>query len=152
MIHGIDTDFLIACEVEEHEHHAQANRFFSQCLERQDHFALTPMILAEFLHIATDAKRFAKPLSMEKALDIADLWWNAPESMQMQTGAEAVLLFGTWMRRHRLGRKRILDTLLAATLHHGGVFSLLTLNRGDFELFGLFQFPFRPRTLPKENG
>ncbi len=45
----------------------------------------------------------------------------------------------TWMRQFRLGRKRILDTQLAAMLHTGGVYRLLTSNPGDFTIFGVFE-------------
>jgi hypothetical protein len=41
-----------------------------------------------------------------------------------------------------LGRKRLLDTMLASTLQAGGVTSILTLNRDDFEVFESFSFPF----------
>jgi predicted nucleic acid-binding protein len=47
----------------------------------------------------------------------------------------AIALFHTWMRRHRLGRKRVLDTLLAATYRAADVTSLLTLNATDFAVF-----------------
>ncbi len=38
-----------------------------------------------------------------------------------------------------LGRKRILDTQLAATLHRHGVRRLLTSNPDDFRVFGVFE-------------
>ncbi len=44
------------------------------------------------------------------------------------------------MREYQLGRKRVLDTMLAATYRASGVTSLLTLNAEDFELFGGFAF------------
>jgi hypothetical protein len=44
-----------------------------------------------------------------------------------------------WMRQFNLGRKRILDTHLAAVLHAAGVTRLLTSNPGDFAVFGLIQ-------------
>jgi len=37
-----------------------------------------------------------------------------------------------------LGRKRLLDTLLAATYRQAGVQSLLTTNPADFGVFGVF--------------
>jgi len=43
-----------------------------------------------------------------------------------------------WHRDHQLGRKRLLDTLLAATYHHAGVWNILTMNPGDFDIFGAF--------------
>jgi hypothetical protein len=39
------------------------------------------------------------------------------------------------MRRYQLGRKRVLDTLLAATYRAADVTSLLTLNATDFTVF-----------------
>jgi hypothetical protein len=53
--------------------------------------------------------------------------------------AAATQQFLDWMATHQLGRKRLLDTLLAATYLHAGVTSLLTLNVRDFATFGCFQ-------------
>jgi hypothetical protein len=54
---------------------------------------------------------------------------------------EAALQFLDWLEYFQLGRKRLLDTLLAATYRHGGVRSLLTTNPprdfGVFECFDL---------------
>jgi hypothetical protein len=44
-----------------------------------------------------------------------------------------------WMRRHKLGRKRILDTHLAAVLYTNGATRLLTSNPADFALFTVLQ-------------
>jgi hypothetical protein len=44
-----------------------------------------------------------------------------------------------WMRKFNLGRKRILDTYLAAVLHAAGVKRLLTSNPKDFALLGVFE-------------
>jgi hypothetical protein len=43
------------------------------------------------------------------------------------------------MRQHQLGRKRILDTQLAATLWQADVRRLLTSNPADFQIFGGFE-------------
>ena len=50
----------------------------------------------------------------------------------------AVKWFLEAMVRHQLGRKRVLDTMLAATYRSAGVTSLLTLNADDFAVFGEF--------------
>ena len=44
-----------------------------------------------------------------------------------------------WRREFRLGRKRILDTHLAAVLHVAGVRRLLTSNPDDFAVFGVLE-------------
>jgi len=47
--------------------------------------------------------------------------------------------FFVWHRKRSLGRKRILDTLLAATYRSGGISSLLTTNANDFAILDEFQ-------------
>ncbi len=42
------------------------------------------------------------------------------------------------MSKHQLGRKRVLDTLLAGTFRSANITSLLTLNAADFVVFGEF--------------
>jgi hypothetical protein len=44
-----------------------------------------------------------------------------------------------WMRQFSLGRKRILDTHLAAILYTSGVRRLLTANPSDFTVFGVLE-------------
>ncbi len=43
-----------------------------------------------------------------------------------------------WLDQLQLGRKRLLDTLLAATYRHCGIQSLLTTNPDDFAVFDGF--------------
>jgi hypothetical protein len=47
----------------------------------------------------------------------------------------------------RLGRKRLLDTLLAATWHTAGVNQILTLNWTHFEVYGRFATEFSSRSM-----
>ena len=44
------------------------------------------------------------------------------------------------MEKFSLGRKRILDTTLAATYHERGIKALATANPADFAIFGVFEF------------
>lgn len=138
MIHGLDTSFLVAVEIEEHPCHADARRILSELLDRRDRFALAPQILAEFIHTVTDPRRFQLPLTMEVALRHSERWWNASEVDQTAPNHLALAFFHEWMLRHRLGRKRVLDTMLAATYRSAGIASLLTLNTQDFSVFGEF--------------
>ena len=139
MNHGIDTGFLVAAEVVEHPSHQDARAKLSDFVAAGDTFVLTPQVLAEFVHVVTDPKRFASPLSMDSARDVAEKWWTAREVMRVVTDAGAVAQFFEWHRAHKLGRKRILDTLLAATYRSAGITSLLTTNAADFAILGGFQ-------------
>jgi predicted nucleic acid-binding protein len=83
-------------------------------------------------------RRFERALSIETALNKSERWWNAAETDQVFPSDAAVARFHDWMRTHQIGRKRVLDTLLAATYRAVGVTSLLTLNSEDFAVFGEF--------------
>lgn len=141
MIHGLDTSFLVAVEVTSHPEHARARARFQKLVKAADTFALVPQILAEFIHVVTDPRRFSSPLTVEQAVGRAEDWWNATEVVHVLPSAESTLLFLAWLQEHGLGRKRLLDTMLASTLRAGGVTSILTLNRADFATFGGFSFP-----------
>jgi len=141
MIHGLETSFLVAVEVSSHDEHAACRARLQKFLKAEDQFALAPQVLAEFIHIVTDPKRFSSPLTMEQAIERAEIWWNATEVIHAFPTAESTLLFLGWVEEFKLGRKRLLDTMLASTLQGGGVTSVLTLNRDDFTVFGSFTFP-----------
>ena len=138
MIHGLDTGFLVAFEVQEHPDHLAARSRLGELIAAGDTLALAPQVLAEFLHIVTDAKRFQVPLTMPLALGVIEQWWTARDVTPVYAGELATRQFLIWLRQHFLGRKRLLDTLLAATYWQAGVSSLLTTNPSDFAVFGCF--------------
>jgi hypothetical protein len=97
--------------------------------------AIAPQVIAEFLHIATDAKRFREPLTMERAIERARFWWNAREIVRIYPTAESLILSLDWMARYRLGRKRVLDTQLAAAYVIAGIERIITSNARDFAMY-----------------
>ena len=72
MIHGLDTGFLVAAEVTEHTEHAGARSTLARLLSAGDLIAIAPQVLAEFIHIVTDPRRFAQPLDMSAARQLAE--------------------------------------------------------------------------------
>src|SRR5258708_3882669 len=128
---GLDTSFLVALSITEHACHARAHTLLRGQAD-DELLALTPDVLAEFIHATTDPRRFRQPFSMSDALADAHAWWNAANVKHLAVSPEALSLCLDWLATHRLGRKRILDTMLAATLHTAGVRRLLTLNPDDF--------------------
>ena len=138
---GIDTTFLVQVELREAPNHSQARAWLDRALDFAGPFlALAPQVLTEFVHVVTDAKRFVTPLAMEDALDRAQLCWEAREVRPVFPSVESTHLCLKWLRAHRLGRKRLLDTQLAATYAAAGVTELLTANSADFAVFGVFSF------------
>jgi predicted nucleic acid-binding protein len=138
MLHGLDTGFLIAATVSEHAEHNAVRQTLAQLVARGDRIALAPQVLAEFMHVVTDPKRFTQPLSIDEARHIVQQWWTAIEVDQVFTNGAATQQFLAWLQQFSLGRKRLLDTLLAATYHQAGIQSVLTTNPADFAAFGVF--------------
>lgn len=134
---GADTTFLVQLELVELPAHQAAHALLQrEILQPQVPLALAPQVLAEFIHVVTDPRRFQKPLTMDEAVAKACFWWNAAEVHQVFPSHASTVLFLDWMQRHQLGRKRILDTQYAAILWTSGVRQLLTANPADFQLFG----------------
>jgi len=75
---------------------------------------------------------------MEEALEIYSQWWQAGECRNVEPTQHSFPLFVDWMQRHRLGRKRVLDTLLAANYYSAGIKRIATTDWRDFRIFGLF--------------
>ena len=138
MIHGMDTGFLVSAELVEHPDHVAARATLSRLLGNGDRVALAPQVLAEFIHVVTDSRRFRQPVELREARRIARKWWTAREVDHVFANADATQQFLDWLERLELGRKRLLDTLLAATYRQGGVRSLLTTNPADFGVFDCF--------------
>jgi predicted nucleic acid-binding protein len=136
---GIDANFLIACELQEHAQHLAVRAILDTLVEAGERFALAPQVLAEFLHIVTDGKRLQTPRTMAEALERAELWRLAVDVVMLTPGSDALDLFFRWMSDFRLGRKRVLDTMLAATFATAGVVRVATIDVRDFQVFGVFQ-------------
>ena len=90
------------------------------------------------MHVVTDSRRFATPLTMEQAVAKAQGWWEASEVKPIYPTLDSTRLALLWLRQHQLGRKRLLDTQLAATYYAAGITSILTANMADYEVFGVF--------------
>ena len=139
MRRGLDTTFLVQAEVLEHPGHDAAKAKVEERLGANDTLVLAPQVAAELVHIVTDANRFANPLPMAQAVARAELWWHAKEVAHALPNHDAVCLFLKWLREHQLGRKRLLDTMLAATYFCHGVRSIVSSNARDYAVFGCFK-------------
>jgi predicted nucleic acid-binding protein len=138
MPHGLDTGFLVAAEVTEHAEHTAARDVLARLLAAGDTVAIAPQVLAEFIHVVTDPRRFTQPLDMLAARHLAEQWWTATNVVQVFPDPAAISQFLAWLQHFSLGRHRLLDTLLAATYRQAGVHSLLTTNAADFAVIGTF--------------
>ena len=105
MTHGLDTSFLLAVEIVEHAHHADALRLLAELLARGDR-------LAEFMHVVTDERRFQQPFSMETALNKSEHWWRRIKYCQPMSRLRFSILDAapsTWAkaRARRIARRDV---------------------------------------------
>ena len=136
---GLDCNILVQLAMADHPLHPQSLRAFERAIGAAGDCKLVPLVATEFLHVVTNGRRFDNPLDMAAALDWLNVLLARSEIEVLETGAVDLQLTQAWLLKFHLGRKRILDTLLAATLHRHGVRRLLTSNPDDFRVFGVLE-------------
>jgi len=133
---ALDADVLVAWAMSGAPGHDGARRLVAaEGGEGGTGIALVPQVLFEFLHVVTDERRFERPLPMREALLLARRMWEARDVLRIVPGPLVLPRTLELLSDHRLGRKRILDVALAATLEGAGILSLATFNGRDFEVF-----------------
>jgi predicted nucleic acid-binding protein len=133
---ALDTDVLVNWLIRGSPFHRRARRLVeNEVRRRSGSIGLVPQVLHEFLHVATDPKRFERPLSMPQAIALARELWDAQEVVRIIPQPTVMHRTLELLSTLSLGRKRILDTVLAATLEASGVTRLATFNGGDFRIF-----------------
>ncbi len=152
MKRGLDTNVLVYAHVAALPEHGVVREFLAGQLARRDvTLVLTPSVLHEFVHVVTDPRRFEPPVAMGEALALARLYLGRANVDCVATDAEAVAEAFNLIDRHGLGRKRLADTLLAATFLRHGVKQIVTCNRGDFEIFSSLEI-VDPRSPDASSG
>ena len=136
MILALDTDVVVSWLMAGNPRHAVARSVVERELRGSGGaIALVPQTLHEVLHVVTDPRRFERPLPMKEALRLVRLIREARDVVRVQPGTHVLLRTLELMERHRLGRKRILDTALAAALEGAGIRRLATFSGDDFRIF-----------------
>lgn len=135
MILALDTDVLVGWAVSGAATHLKCRKLLRSHIGQRGRIGLVPQVLFEFVHISTDPKRLKDPLTMDQALALTEQLWNSREAEWLFPGPRILPRTVELMHSLHLGRKRILDTALAATLEEAGVARLATFNRKDFQCF-----------------
>ena len=136
---GLDCNILVQLALADHPANAATVAAVQTEVQSGNRLVFAPLVINEFLHVITDARRFNPPLTMTEALDWTEGFLADPAVGLLEPTPESLRQTLRWMRQFNLGRKRILDTHLAAVLHTAGVRRLLTSNAGDFTVFGVFE-------------
>jgi len=137
---GIDTTFLIDLEILESPRHAQAVELFNAWKSDEDSvLVIYSNVFNEFLHVVTDARRFQRPVPMEKAIEKCWYWIDHERVRVVYSDDNSLKRQLLWMSMHNLGRKRTADTTMAACYAQSGVSRLITANPADFESLDTFE-------------
>lgn len=136
---GVDCNILVQLALADHPANAVTVVAVQAEMQRAGLLVFPSLVATEFLHVVTDARRFDPPLTMIEALDWMDEILTTPSFKLLEPSPESLRQTFRWMRQFNLGRKRILDTHLAAVLYTAGVRRLLTSNPGDFTVFGVLE-------------
>lgn len=136
---GLDCNILVQLALADHPVNAATVAAVQAETQGGGRLAVPSLVVTEFLHVVTDQRRFAPPLTMGEALDWIEELLANPAACLLEPSPDSVRQTLRWMRQFSLGRKRILDAHLAAVLHSAGVRRLLTSNPGDFAVFGVIE-------------
>ena len=136
---GLDCNILVQLALADHPAHTATVAVVQTETQRGEPLVFPSLVVTEFLHVVTDARRFDPPLTMIEALDWMEELLANPAFKLLEPTPESLRQTFRWMRQFNLGRKRILDTHLAAVLHTAGVRRLLTSNPSDFMVFGVLE-------------
>jgi len=97
------------------------------------------LVVTEFLHVVTDPKRFATtPFTMDQAIEWMESFMSSSGIRILEPTEASLALTLSWMGQHQLGRKRVLDTHLAAIYKSQGITRVITSNPKDFRIFEVF--------------
>lgn len=136
MILGVDTDALVHWLMSGARHHADTRRFFDREVSVSGaRLGITSQVLCEVLHVTTDPNRFENPLTVNGGIRLLRELWESTDVVRIEQPPAVVARVLELMETLRLGRKRILDTALAATLEAAGIEKIVTLNVKDFRVF-----------------
>lgn len=136
---GIDTNFLIDLDNPESPRHNQILEIFNQWRKSGTKLYIYSQIFLEYQHIITDSKRFSKPLTMEQACQRVEFWKNQERIQVIHPDDSSFEQAQNWIKKYNLGRKRIIDTHIAAAYFCSGIDTIVTSNPSDFEIFNCFQ-------------
>ena len=123
---GLDCNVLVQLAIADHPANARTLAAVESETQHGEKLVFPSLVATEFLHVVTDERRFAPPLTMSEALAWMEEFITSPGVSLLEPTPASMDQTIRWMRQFNLGRKRILDTHLAAILYTSGVRRLIS--------------------------
>ncbi len=139
MVIALDADVLVHWAMDGASHHQVVRRYVKRQVARRERLGIAAQTVYEVVHVVTDPRRFEHPLSMPAALMLMRELMRAAEVVPLVANAWQAARTLELLETFGLGRKRILDTALVATLEANGVNRIATFNRADFAVFAFLE-------------
>ena len=105
---GLDCNILVQLAMADHAANGQTVTAVEADTQKGEKLVFPPLVVAEFLHVTTDARRFAPPLTMSEAIDWIEEFLKNPAVCLLEPNQASLDQTLRWMRQFNLGRKRIL--------------------------------------------
>src|SRR5437868_2450814 len=97
---GVDTSFLVAHCDSNHVQNARVRQLMGEWSQQQEQLAFCPQVIAEMLHVVTDARRLPHAWTMTQAIAQAEQWRTATEVVWIGPDVDCVKTCLDWMARH----------------------------------------------------
>ena len=101
---GLDCNILVQLALADHPAHAATVVAVQNEVQRDDALVFPSLVVTEFLHVVTDARRFDPPLTMIEALDWMEEILANPAFKLLELCPESLRQTFRWMRQFSLGR------------------------------------------------
>lgn len=113
---------------------AQASKFLQQLLDSS--FYLTPQVILETYNVITDAKKAIEPLTSKQAnTALTSVLTHPACNLIIPTEKTLTICIDLATQYNILGKQKIYDCYLAATLLENHIETLYTANTEDFAIF-----------------
>jgi predicted nucleic acid-binding protein len=90
---GLDCNILVQLALADHPANVATVAAVQAELRREGRLVVPALVVTEFLHVATDAKRFAPPLTMNEALDWIEDFMANPTVGLLEPSHESIRKF-----------------------------------------------------------
>jgi predicted nucleic acid-binding protein len=87
---GLDCNVLVQLALADHPANARTVAAVEAEAQRSGSLVFPPLVVTEFLHVVTDARRFVPPLTMVEALDWIEEFLANPSVSLLQPSQESL--------------------------------------------------------------
>ncbi len=129
----VDANVLLYAVNEDAPHHAAARSWLDDASQSPEALGFAWIVLLAFLRLSTRSSLFSRPLTLEEATGIVEVWLGRPAALVVQPSGRHLSLLHGLLRTAGTAANLVNDAHLAAlALEHGA--EVVSFDR-DFQRF-----------------